>query len=86
MFVTYYPLLLCLVLRLLSAFKVPLSRTEKLLVAIYLISALFHALFLPRIRFRLPYDAVLIAHVGIMFSLLRERIYMKVVFKSSILG
>jgi hypothetical protein len=74
MFVTYYPLLFCLVLRLLFAFTVPLSRTEKLLVAIYLISALFHALFLPRIRFRLPYDAVLIAHVGIMFTLVKNRL------------
>ncbi len=69
MFVTYYPLLICLFLRLLASGRVPLSKTESLLVAIYLVSALFHALFLPRIRFRLPYDAMLIAHIGIMFSL-----------------
>jgi hypothetical protein len=71
MFITYYPLLLCLILRLLFAVKAPLSRTESLLVTIYLVSALFHAIFLPRIRFRLPYDAVLITHIGIMFSLLK---------------
>ena len=74
MFVTYYPLLLCLVLRLLFAAKIPLSRTETLLVAIYLVSALFHAVFIPRIRLRLPYDVVLIAHIGIMFSLAKDRI------------
>ena len=73
LFVTYYPLLLCLIGRLLFTFYVPLSRTEKLLVAIYIVSAFFHALFLPRLRFRLPYDAVLIAHIGIMFSLAKER-------------
>ncbi|MCF6188732.1 MAG: hypothetical protein L3J49_14810, partial [Desulfobulbaceae bacterium] len=72
MFVTYYPLLLCLILRLIFSRRVPLSKTEKLLVAIYITSALFYAVFLPRIRFRLPFDAVLIAHVGIMYSLLRS--------------
>ncbi len=74
MFITYYPLLICLVLRLLVAFKIPLSRTESLLVSIYLVSAMFHSLFLPRIRFRLPYDAVLITHIGIMLSLAKHRL------------
>jgi len=73
MFVTYYPLLLCLLLRLFLSRRVPLSRTEKLLVAIYIISALFHAVFLSRIRFRLPYDVVLIAHIGIMAKLVADR-------------
>lgn len=72
LFITYYPLLLCLVVRLLFIPKVPLSRTEKLLVAIYFGSALFYAIFIPRIRFRLPFDAVLITHVGIMWSLIRK--------------
>ena len=72
MFVTYYPLLLCLILRLFSACRVSLSKTEKLLTAVYIVSALFYALFLPRIRFRLPFDAVLITHIGIMYSLLRS--------------
>jgi len=77
MFITYYPLLFLLVLRLLLSYKVPLSRTEFLLVAIYLGSALFHAIFLTRIRFRLPYDVLLITHIGIMFSLLTERLKMQ---------
>lgn len=73
MFVTYYPLLLCLFLRLVFSHRVPLSRTEKLLAAIYIFSAFFHAVFLPRIRFRLPYDVVLIAHIGIMAKLVTDR-------------
>lgn len=77
MFATYYPLLICLVLRILYAIKFPLTRTESLLVTIYLVSALFHAIFLPRIRFRLPYDAVLICHIGIMYSILAKKNYAK---------
>ncbi|NPA94109.1 MAG: hypothetical protein GXO58_01630 [Thermodesulfobacteria bacterium] len=73
MFITYYPLLLCLVIRLLYARKIPLSDIEKLFVALYLVSAFFHALFLPRIRFRLPYDVILIAHIGLMFSIVARQ-------------
>ena len=73
MFVTYYPLLLCLLLRLFVFRRVPLSRTEKLFVAIYFVIALFHAVFLCRIRFRLPYDVVLIAHIGVMAQLVADR-------------
>jgi hypothetical protein len=73
LFITYYPLLLCLVLRLLFVRKISLSRIETLLVVIYLGSAMFYAIFIPRIRFRLPFDVVLITHIGIMYSMLRER-------------
>ncbi len=69
MFVTYYPLLICLIARLFFIPKVRLSRVEVLFVLIYIASALFHAIFITRIRFRLPYDALLIVHIGIMFSL-----------------
>jgi hypothetical protein len=72
MFVTYYPLLLALVLRLLACRRRPLSATEKLLVALYLGSALFYAIFIPRIRFRLPFDVVLITHIGLMVPMYRE--------------
>jgi hypothetical protein len=74
MFVTYYPLLICLVVRLCFIPKIRLSRVEVLFVLIYFISALFHAIFLTRIRYRLPYDVMLIAHIGIMYSLLINRI------------
>ncbi len=73
MFVTYYPLVLCLIIRLFFLKKVPLSRVEKLFLWLYVASAFFHALFLPRIRFRLPYDAILIAYIGLMFSMVARR-------------
>ncbi len=69
MFTTYYPLLLCLLIRLLYIRKKPLSKIESLFILIYFSSALFHAIFLTRIRFRLPYDVVLITHVGLMFTM-----------------
>ncbi len=72
MFLTYYPLLLCLLFRLLAVRHYPLTRLEILLASIYLASALFHALFLPRIRFRLPYDVILIIHIGLMLTRVAE--------------
>ncbi len=72
MFITYYPLLLCLFIRIFFSRKIPLSRIEFLFISIYLGSAFFHAIFLTRIRFRLPYDVLLITHIGIMFSLLNN--------------
>ncbi len=70
MFVTYYPLLACFIIRLTVVKRMPLLPAEKLFTAIYLTSALFHAIFVPRIRFRLPYDVILITHIGLMFSIL----------------
>ncbi len=69
MFITYYPLLMCLVIRLLYIKKYPMASLEWMLLSLYIVSALFHALFLPRIRFRLPYDVLLIAFIGYMFAL-----------------
>jgi hypothetical protein len=69
MFVTYYPLLICLLARLFFIPKVRLSKVEVLFVLVYIASALFYAIFITRIRFRLPYDSLLIVHIGIMFSL-----------------
>jgi len=68
MFVTYYPLLLCLISRLLFIRKIPLRNIEVLFILTYFVSALFHAIFHTRIRYRLPYDVLLITHIGIMFS------------------
>ncbi len=74
MFITYYPLLLGLVIRLLYSRRYPLSAAEKLLLAIYCASALFYSIFIPRIRFRLPFDVVLITHLGLIFSLYRNSV------------
>lgn len=68
-FVTYYPLLICFIARLFFIPQVQLNRVEGLLILLYITSALFHAIFITRLRFRLPYDALLIVHVGLMFSL-----------------
>lgn len=68
MFLTYYPLLLCLIFRLFYIYKQPLSRVELLFVLLYFGSAFFYSIFIPRIRYRLPFDVLLIAHLGIIFS------------------
>jgi hypothetical protein len=73
MFITYYPLLLCLIFRLFYIHKQPLRRVEVLFALLYFVSALFYSIFIPRIRYRLPFDVLLIAHVGIIFSLLVDR-------------
>jgi hypothetical protein len=77
MFITYYPLLLCLIFRLFYIHKQPLSRVEALLVLIYFGSAFFYSIFIPRIRYRLPFDVLLIAHVGIIISLQVDRMKRK---------
>jgi hypothetical protein len=77
MFLTYYPLLLCLIFRLFCIHKQPLSRIEVLFVLLYFGSALFYSVFIPRIRYRLPFDVLLIAHVGIIFSLQVDRMKQK---------
>jgi len=46
MFLTYYPLLFCLIFRLFYIYKQPLSRVEVLFVLIYFGSALFYSVFI----------------------------------------
>ena len=60
MFVTYNALLLAVLGRLLLARRAPLSRAEWLVLALYVATALFHALVIPRIRYRLPFDFLLL--------------------------
>ncbi len=76
MFITYYPLVLCLILRLLYMRRFPLEDIEWLLLSLYTASALFYALFLPRIRFRLPYDLLLITSIGFMSSLIARNCHL----------
>ena len=59
MLLTYGPLGLAVMLRLGCGKRYPLSQFEMLLVLLYLSSALFGAVFFTRIRFRLPYDFLL---------------------------
>ena len=60
MLLTYGPLLLLLALRLILLVKIPADPFEWLLIAIYLLSAFAYAVFFTRVRFRLPFDHLLI--------------------------
>jgi hypothetical protein len=60
-FLTYYPLLLITLVRLALARRYPVSRTELLVCGLYFLNALASALFFTRLRFRIPFDFLLIA-------------------------
>jgi len=68
MLLTYGPLVLIFFSRifLLKHFKP--SRFEVLLIILYFSSALFYAIFFTRIRFRLPFDFILISAVAIFLA------------------
>lgn len=70
MLVTYYPLLALMLLRLMLRRKVPISPFEGYLLALYLLGALVQAVFFTRIRFRLPFDLLLIALDALFLSYL----------------
>lgn len=65
MLITYGPLLLLFGLRLSLLKYLKLSKFEVLLINIYLVSALFYAVFFTRIRFRIPFEFLLIGIVAI---------------------
>jgi 4-amino-4-deoxy-L-arabinose transferase-like glycosyltransferase len=58
---TYGPLLGILILRLLLVRRFPLSSLEVLFLALYVGAGMVYAIFLTRIRYRLPFDWLLIA-------------------------
>jgi len=64
MAITYLTLLALVAARLLQAApigrQVPLSRAERIAVVLYVLTALFHALVFTRIRYRLPFDLLLL--------------------------
>lgn len=74
MFFTYYPLLLVVAVRLMFVRRQPLTHTEMLLGGLYLCNAFLAAVFFTRIRFRLPFDGLLmtwaIISVGHLVNLL----------------
>ena len=59
MFLTYNALLLAVLARLALIRRRPLSAAEWWVLGLYLGTALFHALVIPRIRYRLPFDFLL---------------------------
>ena len=64
MILTYCPLLLLFVIRLFRFRAYPLQSWEVLCYLLYLQAALCYAVFFPRIRYRLPYDYLLISVVA----------------------
>jgi hypothetical protein len=59
-FFTYYPLLLLALARLVLMRRFPMSRTEIFVYALYFLNAFASAIFFTRMRFRIPFDFVLI--------------------------
>lgn len=68
MLVSYGPLLLAFIVRLFFSRIFRLSSLEALLIILYLGSALLSALFFTRIRFRVPFDFLLIMLVAIFIE------------------
>ncbi|MBI5094615.1 MAG: glycosyltransferase family 39 protein [Candidatus Hydrogenedentes bacterium] len=60
MLLTYWPLLIVCIVRILMVGQFRLSAFEVLLVGLYIFSGLVYAVFFTRIRFRLPFDFLLI--------------------------
>jgi hypothetical protein len=60
-FGTYYPMLLITLLRLTTTRRYPLTRAETLIYLLYFVNAFASAIFFTRLRFRIPFDFLLIA-------------------------
>ena len=67
---SYYPLLLLAVGRLFWAKRLPLTITEVVIYVIYFGNALLSAIFFTRIRFRIPFDALLIVLAALAIELI----------------
>ncbi|HET7832175.1 MAG TPA: hypothetical protein VFK88_04345, partial [Gallionella sp.] len=65
LFVTYYPLLALAIVRLFWWRRYPMAWQEVVLYGLYVGSAFASAIFFTRIRYRIPFDALLIAAVAI---------------------
>ena len=61
MLFTYGPLLALLVVRLMLIRRLPLTDLEVLFLSLYLAAGMAYAIFFTRIRYRLPFDWLLIA-------------------------
>ncbi len=68
MFITYYPLVALLLIRICFFRRYPISHFELYLLVIYVAGAFFLAIFFTRIRFRLPFDFLLIGIVASFLS------------------
>jgi 4-amino-4-deoxy-L-arabinose transferase-like glycosyltransferase len=73
MLFTYAPLFFLFVFRICLFKKYPLSNIEIYFVIVYILNACFQAIFFTRIRYRLPYDFLLIGLVSIFLSNVLKR-------------
>lgn len=60
MFITYYFILLLVIIRIFDRKRFPLTDLEIFILGCYIISAVVSAIFFTRVRFRLPFDYLLI--------------------------
>lgn len=74
MLLTYGIVLLLAAVRLVLAARFPLSRYERFVFLLYLLNGAFAAIFFTRIRFRLPFDLLLISVSAIFLSRIVESI------------
>ncbi len=77
---TYGPLLLLLILRLVLSKLYKLSKFEILLVSLYLSNAFVSAIFVTRIRYRLPFDFLLILLAAMFLEQLIRGKHFKLVY------
>jgi hypothetical protein len=68
MLLTYGPLLGLFILRLILVRRFPLARFERLLLLLYFTNIPLAALFITRVRYRLPFDLLMIAVVAMFVS------------------
>ncbi len=73
LFFTYYPLLALALVRIALWRRYRFSRPEALLYLFYFGNAFLSALFFTRIRYRIPFDAILIALAALFLGRLRTR-------------
>ncbi len=72
MLVTYYPFVALTLIRLLLITKFPIQNDEIFMLVLYLSSAFVTAIFFTRIRFRIPFDYLLIVISALLISRLVE--------------
>lgn len=72
-FISYYPLLLLCVIRLCMAGDYPLKLFEKYLALFLFVSPFLQAIFFTRIRFRVPFDMLMIYFSACTLSIIMKR-------------
>ncbi|RCS56963.1 hypothetical protein [Parvibium lacunae] len=70
---TYYPLLLLCLLRLCYRREYPLHAMEKFILVLYVMNACLSAIFFTRLRFRIPFDLLLIPVAAIAWQITWQR-------------